>query len=217
MLLNKVCFTASILLCPALAAAEIVATLYGQTGGASAIGVGEVRLATSEYVLDLTYQRPLDTQFTSKTCWELGAQSIVDATIITPGEGVLRKSKCNGRFDVAIHSAWLGAQEFLDLIAKHQLESALAMRSPHARQIKFSEDNVDPANLDLNDYQRFSGGKCLGVLVKRGERDVVIEAGLDCRVKNGSRDVSLSLLMVPESEREGWKLKKLIASSLFSK
>jgi hypothetical protein len=105
-------------------AEQIKGTVYGDSSGPSGTGTGEVRIATQQCILDLSYQKPFPRNFLGAACDDIGAYWAVEGRITHPGIGELNSARCDGKYDFTIRSAWLVAREFLRLASLHLYDEA---------------------------------------------------------------------------------------------
>ena len=156
---------------------DLTGTVYSDHSGPSGAGTGEVRLATSSGLISIHYQKPFPGHFSGNTCLHLGAIWTVQTEKNSLEE--LVGAQCNGRVDVAVHSAWMATLAYVkDAVHRAGYELGFQPDRPRRpRQIV----NMDGIDIDVSGYLDFPGnGMCFEVKERISKATVIIESSPDC-------------------------------------
>lgn len=151
--------------------ARMVGVLYSNHSGASGAGTGEIRLRTERGIEDIWYQKPIQSQFASSICYEIGAIWEVVVRVNSTGN-TLKMAKCDGRVDRPIHAAWLVVKQYLECRSADQRDTCVDFFSSRWRRSPAYKSVLpELVGIDLMDY-RMSGtrGLCLAVREVKGTR-----------------------------------------------
>ena len=156
---------------------DLSGTVYSDHSGPSGTGTGIVKLATSTGLISIHYQKPFPGNFSANTCSDLGAIWTVRTEKNSLEE--LVGARCNGRVDVAVHSAWMATLDYVkDAIHRAGFELGFQPNRPRSpRQIV----NMAGLDIDVSDYLNFPGnGMCFEVKERVSNASVIIESSPDC-------------------------------------
>jgi hypothetical protein len=171
LLLFFLSLTSSISLCR-----ELTGAVYWDHSGPSAAGTGYVQLSTESGLVVLHYPKPVKTEFSDKTCDELGAIWTVQTKQSSRATEELVSTKCDGGLNTSVHGAWLAVREFIRVAA----ESAgyTVGYDPNRRgPIRMRLAQVET---DVSGYLNFgSTGMCLEIRTQADQR-IVIKSSGDC-------------------------------------
>jgi hypothetical protein len=175
--------------CGTSSGATLTGVLYGDQGGLSAGGTGQIRLAVDGKVYSLDYQKPNPQMFSSQTCRCAGSIWTVEAKILPGYEGTLIRAKCNGSHDKPSYAAIGLVKEYLNLLGSQEYDRAYSLFSLDRKNtLTFPAFVPEARRFDLSRYRTHAGrGSCLEIVESTSRASVRVRAGLECYVKYGAK------------------------------
>lgn len=161
----------SVLLCR-----DLTGVVYWNHSGPSGHGTGTLQLSTDLGLVEVDYQKPIQHNFSSDRCWELGAIWSVTTKQSSLNEELIR-ARCAGKLDMSVHSAWMAVRNYIQSVAK----AAGAEFGFQPNRRKTVNVTLGELQVNLAGYLDFgSTGMCLEMRRKIDKKTAVIESSADC-------------------------------------
>lgn len=196
-------------LCGTSAGATLTGVVYGDQGGPSAGGTGEIRLAVHGKVYSLDYQKPYPKMFSSQTCRSIGSIWMVEVKNLRGHEGTLIRAKCNGGRDAPSYAAIVLVNKYLNMLGSEQYEQAYSLFSLDLKNtLAFPAFVTEARRFDLSMYRTHGGdGGCLEIVERVSEVSVRVRAGLECYVEHSGHVSDALTFQVKRAEGSGrWEI-----------
>jgi hypothetical protein len=192
------------LLSGTLFARDVTGTVYSDHSGPSGSGTGMVRIATGSRIIAIHYQKPIEAKFSGDGCRDVGAiwtVQVDDTKRVLPDTVELVRARCDGHFDVPVHSAWMAVRDYSKQVAENAGQTTgfqIGRRGPI--NVKLGQYEID-----VDGYISFSpGGACLEMKELVNRATAIVESSADCYFKLGSEypDVEFTV----RHELSGWSV-----------
>lgn len=193
-----------------LGGTDLRGVLYSEEQGISAAGAGSIRLATAEGIFNLSYIKPLRSNFANSACANMGALWTASVKLTQPGQGTLLEVTCAGAADTPVRSAWATATRYLDYAAEGRFQEAKEMRS--AKWLS-NHTSIDTA-IDLSGYRQYGRGQCLMIDSIDDSSSILIDISQNCFPRYDGQLANIRLVMTKGRGPTYWSVDRILVFSV---